>query len=310
MFKEIAKFWTFLKALNSKMKNKLIKFTLLILVISISTNAQTANSANEPAKEKIIFHNLNNDAVPLFAFTYISPWRNTYGSDQPEFVLYQDGTLIYTKCREKDNTYSCYYQMAKLSPEEISQTMEKLNPQEFYSFENHYSPDTSKFAVSDLTFRQFVMRKPDGTYKNVSTYGALSGDKSGYVAENIPKALNDLVKFVASYENENTIDFDFEYVELIIEPYGDEEDLKKTIKWSKELPDLNDPKTIKHKEYGAYSLFISGSSKKFSDVIYKLRKYQLKDIEAALSINKQNWKEEIRKPFPSEKVWLGDFRNE
>ena len=291
------------------MRNKFATLILIFLVSCICVNAQKTKNSKTSAKENYIFHNLNDEAVPLFVFTYISPWRDTYGSDSPEFVLYQDGTLVFTKCREKNNPYSCYYQMTKLSLEEISQTMEMLHPQEFYTFDKHYSTDTSKLIVSDLPFRLFVMRKPDGTYKQVSTYGGLSGDKSGYVAEDIPLKLKEIVEFVASYKNNKTIDFSFEYAELIIKPYGYEKNLKKTIKWSRNLPDLNDSKTIKHKEYGAYSLFIDKSSEKFfSNVYYKLLDYQLKDIETALLINKQKWKAELRYPFPSEKIWLGNFR--
>ena len=293
------------------MKSTIRKLIFLILALSVSVTAQNTknNKTQLPAQTDILFHNQNTDAVPLFVFTYISPWRMSYGSDSPEFVLYQDGTLIFTKCREKDNPYSCYYQMAKLPPEEIFRTMEQLHSQAFYSFDNHYSPDTSKFVVSDLTYRLFVMRKPDGTYKRVSTYGALSGDKTGYVAENVPSALKEIVEFVTSYDNEKTIEFSFEYVELIIKPYNDEP--KKIVKWSKGLPDLNDSKTIKHKEYGAYSIFLHRSlEKKISNIVFKLNKYRLNDIEAALLINNQRWKAEIRKPFPAEAIWLGNFRLE
>jgi hypothetical protein len=292
------------------MKSTIIKLTFLILALGFSIIAQDTknNQKKSPIQTKILFHNLSNEAVPLFVFTYISPWRNIYGSDSPEFVLYQDGTVIFTKCEEKDNPYSCYYVMAKLSSEEISGIVEKLHSQEFYSFDNHYSPDTSKFAVTDLTYRLFVMRKPDGTYKFVSTYGTLSGDKTGYVAENVPVALKEIVKFVTSYDNANPIELGFEYYEVVIEPYSD--DSKKNLKWSKDLPNLNDSKTTKHKKYGRYSLFVP------NNLFYKVKQIQYKQLKSknsfypAVLINNQRWEIEARIPFPSEAVWLGNFRDE
>lgn len=278
----------------------------MFLALSLSVTAQKTKKS--PTQIGTVFHNLNNDVVPLFVFTYISPWREVYGSDSPEFVLYQDGTVIFTKCREKDNPYSCYYNMAKLTSSEVSQIMEKLHSQEFYSFEEHYSPDTSKVAVSDLTYRLFVMRKPDGTYKEVSTYGALSGDKTGYVAENVPSALKEIVAFVTSYDNNNLVEFYFEYHEVVIKPYND--DSKKKLKWSKDLPNLSDSKTIKHKEYGRYSLFVPNS------LFYKVRQIIRKQLKSEdnsgyppVLINNQKWEIEARIPFPSEAVWLGNFRD-
>jgi hypothetical protein len=292
------------------MKSTIIKLTFLISVLNFSIIGQDAkhNQTQSTTETKILFHNLNNKAVPLFVFTYISPWRKIYGSDSPEFVLYQDGTVVFTKCEEKDNPYSCYYVMAKLSSEEISRAMEKIYSQEFYSFDNHYSPDTSKAAVSDLTYRLFVMRKPDGTYKHVSIYGALSGDKTGYVAENVPAALKEIAEFATSYDNANPIEFGFEYYEVAIEPYSD--DSKKNLKWSKDLPDLNDSKTIKHKEYGRYSLFVP------NNLFYKVKQIQYKQLKSknssypAVLINNQRWEIEARIPFPSEAIWLGNFRDE
>jgi hypothetical protein len=284
------------------MKNAIIKLILLILAFQICVSAQKTKSANLLSQTNAVFHNLNNNLVPLFVFTYINPRRNVYGSDSPEFVLYDDGTLIFTKCREKYNPYSCYYQMAKLTSEEISQVMGRLQPQAFYSFAEHYST-SRKVVVSDLIERVFVMRRPDGTYKKVSTYGALSGNETGYVAENVPGKLKQIDEFVTSYDNANPVKFYFEYNEIAIKPYGN--DSKKNLKWSKDLPDLNDSKTIKHKKHGRYSLFAKRSlMKKIDEFTYKQWK-----SEAAIVINNQRWKAEIRIPFPSEEIWLGNFRD-
>lgn len=282
------------------MKFRIINLIILILPLVIGVAAQTVNRTQ--------FSNLNNKAVPLFVFTYIDPWRDVYGSDMPEFVLYEDGTVIFNKCREKDNPYSCDFYMSKLSSEEVSQTLNKLNPESFYSFDDSYSPDSSTITVSDLSSRLLVMRKPDGTYKKVSTYGGLSGDKKGYVAENVPIALREIVEFAGSYDNSNNMGVDFEYYEVVIKPHID--DSKKNFKWSKGLSGLKDPRTIKHTKYGRYSLFVHRSyEKQIARIFNKLRKSQVNENKAALLINNQRWKAEIRLPFPSEEIWLRNFRD-
>lgn len=284
------------------MKNSFIKLTLLILASSIGVSAQKANRPESQKPTAIIVHNLDDKAVPLFVFTYLNPWRKIYGSDMPEFVLYQDGTVFFTKCREKDNPYSCEYRMAKLSVQETSQMMNKLLPEAFYSLKPRYFPGGS-ITVSDLAERVFVMRKPDGTYKEVSTYGALSGNKPGYAADNVPDTLREIVEFVTSYDNLNATEFGVDYCELVIEPYDG--DSNKNLKWPKDMPDLKDSKNIKHKEYGRYSLFIKWAQyKKLRDITYKQWK-----SKAAILINNQRWDAEIRTPFPSEAIWLGNFRD-
>ena len=287
------------------MKNTFIKLTFLILASTIGVIAQKTNHTESQKQTKIIFHNLDDKAVLLFVFTFFDPWRKIYGSDMPEFVLYQDGTVVFTRCREKDNPYSCYFWTAKLSSDEIVQTMNKLSPQAFYSLNDRYVPGSS-ITVSDLGTRLFVMRKLDGTYKEVSTYGALSGDKPEYVAENVPNSLRKIVEFVQSYDNPNAVEFIPEYLEIVIEPY--EEESKKNVKWPKDLPDLNDSKTIEHKKYDRHSLFVNvgniAISTKLRDIIYKQQK-----LNAAMLINNKRWIVERRIPFPSEAIWLGNFRD-
>ena len=125
------------------MKNTIIKITLLILVLCNCVTAQKNNQPQKQTQNNLLFHNLNNELVPIFVFTYLSSWRMVPGSDTPQFVLYQDGTVIYGKYTEKDNPYSGVYMTAQLSPEEVSQIMEKINPDKFSSYNERYTPDFS-----------------------------------------------------------------------------------------------------------------------------------------------------------------------
>lgn len=296
-----------MKSVSSKIK------VLLLMILALSTwaesiSAQSAISkhSNTAPPQPFVFKNLENEKVPLFVFSYVDPWRNVYGSDSPQFILYEDGTVIFVVCREKDNPYSCYYRMSKLSAAQRAETMNELNPDAFYSFASRYYPDDS-ITVSDLTSRVLMMRKPDASYKSVQTYGALSGDEKGYVAKDVPQALKNLVELVTTYRRDDVIDFDFEFEEIVIRPFDDDKS-SRDLKWSKELPDLNDIRTIKHAKYGRYSLFLSRSqNKNFQKIWWRFVKSNYSDSVAFL-INGKKWKIERRLPFPSEATWLGDFR--
>lgn len=243
---------------------------------------------------------MDEGAAPLFVFTYLSPWSQVYGTDSPEFVLYEDGRTFYRKCRQGND---CVYRFVKLSAVEIAKTFEALNPTAFYSLEESYAPDRSKGTTSDLTTRLLVMRKPDGTYKRVSTYGALEASDPRYTAIGVPDALRKLVRFVTAYDNPKSLENSLKYCEVIIEPYlGDS---RKSLKWSKKLPDLNDAKTIRHSKSGNYSIFVPAAQyETVATLVYKQVKSNLPII-----INDRKWEASVRIPFPSENIWLGNFRD-
>ena len=290
------------------MRSTIIKITLLILVLCNCVTAQKNNQPQNPVQNNLLFHNLNNELVPVFVFTYLDSWRMAYGSDTPQFVLYQDGTVIYVKYTEKDNPYSGVYMTAQLSPEEVSQIIKKINPEEFSLYNEHYTPDFSGSVSSDLTQRLLVLRKPDGTYKSVSLLGGFGGReyKKGISVENVPKDLAELINFADSFDTPKSEGWWSEYYEIIIEPSDDESE--KIVKWSKKLPDLADSKTIKHKEFGRYSLFVPKSQiVELNKVWYKYNRKS--SDQMAILINNKKWDMAVRTPFPAEMIWLGNFRN-
>lgn len=274
--------------------------TLIILLLTLTFAAAAQKRDVQPAPERLT-HNLDNDKVPLFVFTFKSPWNSVYGSDDPEFVLYADGTVIFRQCQDKDNPYSCYFKMADLSPEEVATFMQSVSPDAFYSYGVHYSIDPNS-AVADLPFRLFVMRTSDGSYKKITIYGALTGPNKDYIALDVPAGLKDIEQLVQEYTHANLRDLDFEYFEVLLIPYNGNS--KKSIKWPHTFPGLSDARTIKHKEHGRNSIFLHRSLfARYSD----LAKKQGRSKKAVL-IDGQRFKLETRYPFPSESIWLGDFR--
>jgi hypothetical protein len=294
--------------MNLTIKRTIINLTLLVLALSNCVLAQNTNCTSALTQNAVLFNNLNNELIPVFVFTYLSPWKMVRGSDTPEFVLYEDGTVIYAKYTEKGNPNSGIYLTAQLSPEEISQIMKKINPDRFSSYNERYTPDFNAGVSSDLPKRLLILRQPDGKYKSVSLYGGFRGKQyeKGFSVENVPQDLGELIDFVTSFDTAKSKGWYAEYYEVIIEPSDDESE--KIVKWSKKLPDLTDTKTIKHKKFGMYSLFISKAQRaEFYKVWYKYNRKS--SDESAVLINNQKWDLEVRIPFPSEIVWLGNFRN-
>ena len=282
---------------------KILVSVLFVLGMAcfVCPSAQTPKPKPSVQTDVEAIDNLSQDAVPLFAYTFISPWSAVYGSDSPEFVLYEDGRTIYTKCLQKND---CVYRFVKLSPMEIAKIVEALNTTAFYSFEDRYAPDTSKGTTSDLNTRLLVLRKADGTYKRVSTYGALfEGGDPTHAAVGVPDALRKLVEFVEAYDNPKSLGNSFKTAEVIIQTYFG--DSRKSLKWPKKLPDLNGAKSIKHSKGGAYSIFVPASQyQTVRRLMYKQFKSNLPII-----INDRKWKASERIPFPSEIIWLGNFRD-
>jgi hypothetical protein len=307
------------------MKYRLTRFLVCLLLISGFLYANESRSVYSRAslKSNIPVNETFEEPVPLLVLVEFSPWVAAYGSAEPAFVLYDDGTVIYY---DRDKIDVGRHFSAKLTPQEKSQILEKINPQAFYSFDKGYVPqqrestgeDTIQTTVSDLPSRLIVLRKPDGSYKKVSIYGYLEsevsaedvermmhGEKYGFVVGNAPKALIDAIAFLYAYNTPQAKQWWPEYFEVIIWPYT--ADSKKSLKWPKGFPDLSDARTIKHKNYERQSLFVHQSRKKeLFELIWKKNR---QTPRAALRINDQRWDAEIRSPFPSENVWLGSGKN-
>lgn len=232
-------------------------------------------------------------------------YREVYGADPPDFVLYEDGTVIYYRLSDLTNRYSGRFLSAKLTPREVAGIMEKLNPKIFETFENSYR---AKAVASHLPYRFMVLRRPDGSYKKVTVSGFLrdSGLESGNerAVENAPEELLQAIEFVERYENFESKEWVPEYFELIIWPATEKTD--KTLDWPKKWPNLNSPQTVKHKGCERYSMLIHKSDKKeLSNFLYKAWK-----PNTAIKIGGRNWEVEIHIPFPSEATWLdiGQFK--
>src|SRR3954454_8480988 len=72
-------------------------------------------------------------AKPQVAFYSTNPWLMVVGSDSPRFVLYEDGSIIYTKMRDRNRAVDFY--SVQLTAEEHQQFLSSLHmDDEFWDF--------------------------------------------------------------------------------------------------------------------------------------------------------------------------------
>lgn len=215
----------------------------------------------------------------------------------PEFVLYDDGTVIYK--RTEDLNLATFF-TAKLTIAEKTLIIDKINSLDTGSFRDHYSIP-GNMAVSDLPAYQMMFRGPDGSYKTVTTYGTFNEKaENEYRVQNVPRDLVDIFYFLSNYQNLRAVVFRPPFVEVIVWPFDGKS--KKNVKWDKALPDLTDSKTVAFKQVGIqyHSIFVSESlEKQLAHNMWKLRK-----SKGALLMNGQRLNLRYRFPFPSERIWL------
>jgi hypothetical protein len=268
------------------MKYFLLKILVVVSLLSFSTFGQNDSVTNPKA-----------ELVPILVLFEFGVWTEVPGTDMPDFVLYDDGTVIYNAAKEA-GAYN--YVTAKLSADEIDQVMEKINASGFESYKDHYSIG-EKYAVSDLPSPFIMFKRNDGTYKTVSTYGFL-GEKADeeFRVKEIPKALVDAFYFLWKYETPKAAPWRSDFIEAIVWKYDGKS--KKNVKWDKKLPDLGGSKTAPFKIWDEqyYSLFVPESSELIFGRIY----WKIRRSKRALLMNGQRWNLTFRFPFPAERIWL------
>jgi hypothetical protein len=225
---------------------------------------------------------------PSFVLVEYNPWAMVIGADSPTFALYDDGTVIYWKSVGRGGKYLS----AKLTGQEVSELLKKINPQAIEVLNNHYEPAA---GITDQPTYLMAAQRPDGSYKGVSIYGSLRSDGLFLRAKRVPQALIDAFQSVSAYDNSNARDWLPDFIEVMIWPYEYAPD--ENLAWPKEWPNLSDSKTVKRGD--SYSLFIEKSH--YGDLSTFLSKRREKQ---AVQIEGRKWAISIRFPFPNESVWI------
>lgn len=215
---------------------------------------------------------------PLIILTETNPWLEVIGSDEPSFVLYEKGQIIYKDIQNK-----------KMKLYEITLTEETLQKliQSFSISESFYklSENISTTDWTDQPTNIFEINLKQS--KKVSVYGRL--DKNSKDIEKTPKEFLSIYNKIKEYKNKDAKEWLPKKIEIMFWDYDYAPNKRP---WIKGFPDLNSPTTIKRKSL--YSVYID--KEKFEE----LRKYYLSlGMKESVEINGKKMAVSYRFPFPN-----------
>jgi hypothetical protein len=270
------------------MSIKSLKISLFLLAIGIISIASVIAFTRRPSVNPVVESQVNEKAPkPLFVLIEYNPWAMVIGADTPTLALYDDGTVIYWRKEGRGGKYVS----AKLADSEVSQVLEKVNPQTFTSLESRYEPAG---GISDAPETVMVLRKKDGTHKGVYVYGSIRRADDGSYPRGVPNLVADIFHFATTYDNPKATEWLPDYIEVIVWPYEYAPD--KDLVWPKGWPDLSDPRTVKNGD--GYSIYLEKA--RFEELKAFLAKRRERQ---AVRISGKKWAIDARLPFPNEQIW-------
>lgn len=227
--------------------------------------------------------------IPLLVLIEYNPWLTVIGSDSPRFALYQDGTVIFLRQKEK----SAELFSVKISPSEVDRW---IGPKTLRAFEGQKSRYTA-YGATDLTTSRFLLRTNEGSYKEVSIYGLdVVMEKEEKPFETIPGPILDLYQSMISYDNPAARPWLPPEIEAMLWPFEHARGANQ--QWPKGWPGPNHPKAKKRRG-DSYSVFLPNSSlNQLREMISKLGESR------AIEIDGKKWAVSYRLPFPGEEVWM------
>ncbi|RST31346.1 hypothetical protein HMF7854_11220 [Sphingomonas ginkgonis] len=151
----------------------------------------------------------------------------------------------------------------------------------------HYDADT---ATDQPEENLLVYRGDKPTF--ISVYGSL---KTPEVRSQVPAPIVTLYDTLKNVNLRPNAEWLPDRIEVMVWPYNYAPDA--STKWPTNLPDLNDPRTIKRGD--SFSIYIPSS--KLAEVRALLAR---RTEKGAIKINGKKWAASIRFPFPTERLWL------
>ena len=101
---------------------------------------------------------------PLLVIIGANPWQVMLGERNPSFVLYADGTVVYSRSISDGETFFT----GRLTDCELNGLLEQL------TLSNLYALDGRRYSAAlatDQTLTSFMLRKPDGSFCTIAVYG-------------------------------------------------------------------------------------------------------------------------------------------
>jgi hypothetical protein len=103
-------------------------------------------------------------AGPLVIVTGTNPWEVVPGSGNPSFVLYADGTVIYSQLTNGESVLLT----AILKPCELRDLLDRLTPAQLKALNGRRF---SAGLATDLGLVSLILRDPDGSFSSTEVYG-------------------------------------------------------------------------------------------------------------------------------------------
>lgn len=216
---------------------------------------------------------------PVVMLTIYDPWRMVIGSDEPTFVLYDNGLVIYQRIGPAD---APEFASVQLADDEFEALKASLNiDADLYALD----ADETYYPKTDQPTNVIRLFDDELGDKTVSIYGDLWSDEDAR-QNSAPKPLIDLFDKLVAYSHPDAQTWFPEQFEVILWPYNTSD----AELWPTDWPDLDDPTTIKRDS--VYSLYI--------DFDQYDRYLELRNTANAVRLDGQNWSFSSRFPLPHE----------
>jgi hypothetical protein len=232
-------------------------------------------------------------ARPLAMMMATDPWLMVIGSDTPNFVLYEDGQVVYRKALP-DRTG--VYMSKQLAPDELAALKAKLAA---------LVPATAPKKVIDLMPN--ISDQPESRFfididgkGLVTSVVGLRNAEASVRKRVLPPQIAQLHALLSGWDSAGATPWVPKYIEAMVWDYDYAPG--KSIQWPAQWPGLNDPLTIKRSS--GYSLFLPGTE------LPKLMAFlKTANEKGAVDIGGKKWAVSVRYVFPGTKVWSAAFRD-
>jgi hypothetical protein len=213
-------------------------------------------------------------AEPVIVYIETDPWAMVIGSDSPQFVLYDDGTVIY---RADDG-----YRSVTLTEAERAALTAKVSLAGIPDYTDYTSAtDQPSSIIIDFRTKQAAV-----------AYGATSQHRES--GEPDDKLLA-MITLLREYQSPDAAAWEPEAIEVMIWPY--EYAPEASINWPKAWPGLDHPATVQRGD--SYSLFVPISERQALLAFLDTRKPR-----GAVKIGGRKWAVSLRTPLPGEARWM------
>jgi hypothetical protein len=212
---------------------------------------------------------------PILLYTVYDPWAMFLGADGPILAVYETGKVIFWKDRE--------YRIVQLNKDEKDELINEMNLTDTF-----FSKSKGIQATLSTDQPTYVLETNFDTLKYFSVYGRM---KEKGMRKSIPKQLSKIYDFVLGFDNDNSISWIPDKIEIMLSDYSHSPETP--LKWPSNWPDLNNPETVT-RHGGVTSIYLD---KKYLNDFKKLLKERKE--KQAFEINGRKFFAGYRFPMPN-----------